>query len=195
MRYRIRPVSNRRWRAARRGARSREPWQKAALTRREIDARVLLCAALGIDHADLVLDPDSPLGPGATTVAAFAARRLQREPVSRIIGHRDFWRARFRIGPAVLDPRPATETLIEAVLDHAARFRRAKTGEFSTLARDPEQFYARCCRASPVRWAWAPIFRLPPARSRAAISPHWGSRGAGWSFAAIGPVPCVVLSM
>jgi release factor glutamine methyltransferase len=46
---------------------------------------------------------------------------LKREPVSRIIGHRDFWRARFKIGPAVLDPRHATETLIAAVLDHAAR--------------------------------------------------------------------------
>ncbi|MGH6935050.1 MAG: N5-glutamine methyltransferase family protein, partial [Methylocella sp.] len=32
-----------------------------------------------------------------------------------------FWRARFKIGPAVLDPRPCTEALIEAVLDHAAR--------------------------------------------------------------------------
>ena len=78
----------------------------------QIDARVLLCAALGIDHADLVRNPDCPLGPCAATVASFAARRLKREPVSRIIGHRDFWRARFKIGPAVLDPRHATETLI-----------------------------------------------------------------------------------
>lgn len=87
----------------------------------QIDARVLLCAALCIDHADLVRNPDCPLGPGAATVASFAARRLKREPLSRIIGHRDFWRARFKIGPAVLDPRPSTETLIEAVLDHEAR--------------------------------------------------------------------------
>jgi len=87
----------------------------------QIDARVLLCAALGIDHAALVRNPDCPLGPGAATVASFAARRLKREPVSRIIGHRDFWRARFKIGPAVLDPRHATETLIEAVLGHAAK--------------------------------------------------------------------------
>ncbi|MGB7043540.1 MAG: peptide chain release factor N(5)-glutamine methyltransferase [Methylocella sp.] len=94
---------------------------KGGIESAQIDARVLLCAALGIDHADLVRSPGCPLGPGAATVASFAARRLRREPVSRIIGHRDFWRARFKIGPAVLDPRPATETLIEAVLDHAAR--------------------------------------------------------------------------
>ena len=94
---------------------------KGGIESAQIDARVLLCAALGIDHAGLVANPDCPLGPGAAAVASFAARRLRREPVSRIVGHRDFWRARFNIGPAVLDPRPATETLIEAVLEHAAR--------------------------------------------------------------------------
>ncbi|HEY4847225.1 MAG TPA: peptide chain release factor N(5)-glutamine methyltransferase [Methylocella sp.] len=94
---------------------------KGGIESAQIDARVLLCAALGIDHADLVRNPDCPLGPSGATVASFASRRLKREPVSRIIGYRDFWRARFKIGPAVLDPRHATETLIEAVLDHAAR--------------------------------------------------------------------------
>jgi release factor glutamine methyltransferase len=94
---------------------------KGGIESAQIDARVLLCAALGIEHADLVSNPDCPLGPGAATVASFAARRLKREPVSRIIGHRDFWRARFKIGPAVLDPRHATETLIEAVLDYTVR--------------------------------------------------------------------------
>ena len=94
---------------------------KGGIESAQIDARVLLCAALGMEHSDLVRNPDCPLGPGAATVASFVARRLKREPVSRIIGHRDFWRARFKIGPAVLDPRHATETLIEAVLHHAAR--------------------------------------------------------------------------
>jgi release factor glutamine methyltransferase len=90
----------------------------------QLDGRVLLCAALGIDHGSLVRDPDCPLGPGAATVASFASRRLRREPVSRIIGHREFWQARFKIAQDVLDPRPETETLIEAVLDHAAQFPR-----------------------------------------------------------------------
>jgi release factor glutamine methyltransferase len=94
---------------------------KGGIESAQIDARVLLCAALGIDHADLVSNADCPLGLGAALVASFAARRLKREPVSRIIGHRDFWRARFKIGAAVLDPRHATETLIAAVLDHADR--------------------------------------------------------------------------
>jgi len=89
-----------------------------------IDGRVLLCAALDIDHANLVREPECPVGPGAATLMSFAARRLRREPVSRIIGHREFWQARFKITESVLDPRPETETLVEAVLDHAAQFPR-----------------------------------------------------------------------
>ena len=84
----------------------------------ELDARVLLCAALGVDHAALVRDPDAPLGAGADQLAQFAARRLAREPVSRIIGYREFWGARFQLGPDTLDPRADTETLVEAVLAH-----------------------------------------------------------------------------
>jgi release factor glutamine methyltransferase len=88
------------------------------------DARVLLCAALGINHADLLRDPTPPIGGRAATLESFVGRRLRHEPVSRIIGQRDFWQSHFRISPAVFDPRPATETLIEAALHHAALFPR-----------------------------------------------------------------------
>jgi release factor glutamine methyltransferase len=84
----------------------------------ELDARVLLCAALGIDHASLVRDPDLCIGAAAgAAIEAFCAQRLAREPVSRILGRREFWDLEFAIGPAVLDPRPDTETLIEAAQD------------------------------------------------------------------------------
>jgi release factor glutamine methyltransferase len=45
-------------------------------------------------------------------------RRLAGEPVSRIIGRREFWGLSFRISPNTLDPRPETELLVEAVLDY-----------------------------------------------------------------------------
>lgn len=90
----------------------------AAIESADLDARVLLCAALGIDHAGLTRDPDQPLGESAPRVQSFALRRLSREPVSRILGYREFWSARFALDSSVLDPRPDTETLIEAVLDH-----------------------------------------------------------------------------
>jgi release factor glutamine methyltransferase len=49
-------------------------------------------------------------------ICAFRDRRLAREPVSRIIGRRDFWGHSFAIDASTLDPRPETETLVEAVL-------------------------------------------------------------------------------
>lgn len=44
------------------------------------------------------------------------ARRAAREPMSHILGYRDFWNHRFRVTPDVLDPRPETETLVELAL-------------------------------------------------------------------------------
>jgi release factor glutamine methyltransferase len=89
----------------------------AGLDTAELDARLILCAGLAIDHASLVRDPDLPIGAGSIAITTFCARRLAREPVSRILGRREFWGLEFTINPAVLDPRPDTETLIETALD------------------------------------------------------------------------------
>jgi release factor glutamine methyltransferase len=95
-----------------------------------LDARILLCAALGIDHAALVRDPDALLGVAAARLEAFALRRVSHEPVSRIVGHREFFGETFLIDPAVLDPRPDTECLVETVLD---RFRARKDDPLKIL--------------------------------------------------------------
>ena len=64
----------------------------------------------------------APLHPRrAERISAFRGRRLAREPVSRIEGRRDFFGRTFRIGPATLDPRPETETLIEEALEICRR--------------------------------------------------------------------------
>lgn len=84
------------------------------------DARRLVLGALGLSSADLLRAPDLPLSDAdGETVAAFAARRLAREPVSRILGERGFFGRTFAVKPATLDPRPCTETVIEAVLEVA----------------------------------------------------------------------------
>ncbi len=51
---------------------------------------------------------------------ALVARRAAREPLSHITGRREFWSLEFRVSGDVLDPRPDSETLIEAVLDYCA---------------------------------------------------------------------------
>ena len=89
----------------------------AGLESAALDARLLTCAACAIDHAGLVRDPHLPLGPALRLLQSHVRRRLDREPVSRILGRREFWGLDFAISPAVLDPRPDTEGLVGAVID------------------------------------------------------------------------------
>jgi release factor glutamine methyltransferase len=50
------------------------------------------------------------------TFQSFIARRERHEPVAYILGRREFWSLELEVTPAVLIPRPDTETLIEAAL-------------------------------------------------------------------------------
>ncbi len=85
------------------------------------DVRRLLAAVLDASPAALLREPERPLtGAEAATLARSIARRANHEPVSRILGRRDFWGRSFGITPATLDPRPETETLIAAALEIAA---------------------------------------------------------------------------
>jgi release factor glutamine methyltransferase len=82
------------------------------------DARLLLADLLGRAPGDLLTRGD--LEPDPAVVEAFRARilrRADREPVSRILGRRGFWRHEFLVGPDTLDPRPDTETVVEIALD------------------------------------------------------------------------------
>jgi release factor glutamine methyltransferase len=90
----------------------------AGLDNAESDARSLVCAAFGIARLDLVLRPDANAGlVERTRLEGFAIRRLQREPVTRILGARGFWNIELAVRPNVLDPRPDTEVLVEACID------------------------------------------------------------------------------
>jgi release factor glutamine methyltransferase len=81
------------------------------------DVRRLVAGALGVDAARLVREPERVLTDAElAALASHVARRARREPVSRILGARDFYGRSFAISPATLDPRPETETLIEAAL-------------------------------------------------------------------------------
>ncbi|MGC9420083.1 MAG: N5-glutamine methyltransferase family protein, partial [Rhodovulum sp.] len=81
------------------------------------DARRLLAHALGIEPGRLTLVLPDPLAPeAARRFEAAVVRRLAREPVSHITRSRAFYGREFHVTPAVLDPRPETETLIEAAL-------------------------------------------------------------------------------
>lgn len=92
------------------------------------DARLLLAEALGVEAHRLILEPETDVPPeAAARFAEFVTAREARTPVSRILGRREFWGLSFRLSPATLDPRPDSETLVEAVLkafpDRAAPLR------------------------------------------------------------------------
>ncbi len=78
------------------------------------EARITLCAASGVSPAGLIVAPEEPLGSAARRVAEFSARRAAGEPLSRIVGKREFWGLSLAISRQVLDPRPETETIVEA---------------------------------------------------------------------------------
>ena len=95
-----------------------DAFSAAGIEDASIDARLLLCAAAGFDHSALIRDPDLPIEEkGAERALAMAKRRLAREPVSRILGERSFWSFDLLVTPAVLDPRPDTETVVDGALE------------------------------------------------------------------------------
>jgi release factor glutamine methyltransferase len=93
-----------------------ETFEACAVDDPRREAAIALAAASGVSPLALIVSPDEPLGPAARRVEEFAARRAAGEPLSRIIGKREFWGINFTISPEVLDPRPETETIVEASL-------------------------------------------------------------------------------
>jgi release factor glutamine methyltransferase len=83
-------------------------------------AEILLAHTLGLSRLDLYLRHDQPLNPEELArFKALMVRRREGEPVPYLTGHREFWSLDFRVTPAVLIPRPETETLVAAALEVA----------------------------------------------------------------------------
>jgi release factor glutamine methyltransferase len=88
----------------------------------DLDARLLVGHALGLDHGALMAASARALRPTEmAALEATVARRLVHEPVARIRGSKEFWSLPLAVTPDVLVPRPETETVVEAALAVAAR--------------------------------------------------------------------------
>ena len=86
------------------------------------DVRRLLAEVLDTSSAGILREPERELSPAQLdTLRAWVARRKGHEPVSRILGKRDFYGRTFAISPATLDPRPDSETVIAAALEIVAK--------------------------------------------------------------------------
>jgi len=103
-------------RALRRAAEAR--LAAAGVDTPDLDARLLVQHALNLTREQLLFNADAPVTPEqATALHALVERRAAREPVSRILGERAFWSLELSLNADTLDPRPDTETIVEAALD------------------------------------------------------------------------------
>lgn len=80
----------------------------------DLEARILLREFAGVSDADILTD-NMPIF-DQTKLNQAIERRVAGEPMGRILGYREFWGRKFYLSSATLEPRPDTETLIEAVL-------------------------------------------------------------------------------
>ncbi len=86
-----------------------------------IDSRILASAAFNLSREEMLREPNATLK--ISDVAIFKEminRRCAREPVSRILGVREFRGLKFKVIPSTLDPRPDSETIVEAVFSIAS---------------------------------------------------------------------------
>jgi release factor glutamine methyltransferase len=98
----------------------------------DLDAELLLAAALGVGRERLYVDRDLAVtGPAVRTLQSFVRRRsVAREPIAYILGTRGFRHIDLTVDPSVLIPRPETELLVEVGLElpHGARVLDVGTG-------------------------------------------------------------------
>ncbi len=94
-----------------------QSFRAAGLDSPELDSRVLVGHALGLDQTALAAAGARMLDREARdAIEALGRRRLAREPVARIVGSKEFWSLKLLLTEATLVPRPETETVVEAAL-------------------------------------------------------------------------------
>jgi release factor glutamine methyltransferase len=102
--------------AARRTLNAR--FRSASIDSAELDARILVGAALGLDLTGVIAAAGRLVTPDESMrLGDFARRRLAGEPVARILGLKEFWGLPLRLSAATLVPRPDTETVVELALE------------------------------------------------------------------------------
>lgn len=95
----------------------RQTFIQAGIDTAALDARLLVGAACGLSEEEMISHSARPVAQAeALQLVQYTARRMAGEPVSRILGRREFWGMEFTVTPDTLDPRPDTETLVEEAL-------------------------------------------------------------------------------
>lgn len=121
----------------------------AGIETARLDAEVLLGHMLQLSRAFLVAHREDELSAAdADGYAALVRRRVAREPVSHLIGHREFRSLSFAVTHAVLTPRPETELLVELAADAIAAGARRVVDVGTGSGAIPIALAAECSRAA-----------------------------------------------
>ncbi len=90
----------------------------AGIDNARFEARLLLAQASQLTIEQLIArGRDEVSAAVVERVRDLTSRRVRREPMAYILGEREFWGLPFKVTPAVLVPRPDSETVIEAALE------------------------------------------------------------------------------
>jgi release factor glutamine methyltransferase len=94
---------------------------RAGIESARLDAEVLMAEAAGVSRAEVVAASLTPTEEVLARFDAIVARRVAREPLAYIVGHKEFFSLDFEVTPDVLIPRPETETLVHEALEIVGR--------------------------------------------------------------------------
>jgi release factor glutamine methyltransferase len=93
-----------------------EHFQKHGIASARLDAEILMSRSLGIPRIKLYTDFEKILTPGElAAIRELVQRRLKHEPVAYILGEKEWYSEKFKVGPGVLIPRPETELIVDEV--------------------------------------------------------------------------------
>ncbi|CDX34157.1 N5-glutamine methyltransferase, modifies release factors RF-1 and RF-2 [Mesorhizobium sp. SOD10] len=99
---------------------ARERLAAAGIDDAALDSRLIVEHFSGTTRTRAIAEPGHEVGSAAlSAVEAALTRRVAGEPVHRILGYREFYGLRLSLSPETLEPRPDTETLVDAVLPFA----------------------------------------------------------------------------
>ena len=92
---------------------------EAGIDNPDLDASLLLQEITGVSREELLLNNNIVITESQSKkITELVERRIKREPISKILGHKGFWKYIFKVSHETLDPRPDSETIISSVIDN-----------------------------------------------------------------------------
>jgi release factor glutamine methyltransferase len=97
-----------------------------------LDAQILMAEASGLTRVDVIAGARNVSAEQAARFEAMVERRMSREPIAYIVGHKEFYSLEFEVNQSVLIPRPETEILVAAALESIADLRESRVLDIGT---------------------------------------------------------------